>query len=33
MFEGRPACSDEAMLEAVIPVDEIVTKLAERLIQ
>jgi transcriptional regulator with XRE-family HTH domain len=31
MFEGGPARSDEAMLETVIPVDEIDTKLAEHL--
>jgi transcriptional regulator with XRE-family HTH domain len=31
MFEGSPARSDEAMLEIVIPVDEIDTKFAEHL--
>jgi len=31
MFEGSPARGDEAMLETVIPVDEIETRLAEHL--
>jgi transcriptional regulator with XRE-family HTH domain len=31
LFEGSPARSDEAMLETVIPVDEIDTKLAQHL--
>ena len=31
MFEGSGARSDEAILEAVIPVDEIETKLAEHM--
>jgi hypothetical protein len=31
MFQGSPARGDEAMLETVIPVDEIETRLAEHL--
>ena len=31
LFEGSPARSEEAMLETVIPVDEIDTKLAQYL--